>query len=212
MRTAKELWLNLGDAAFIGIISGDAIDDFDTFDDTRQLVLPAELSPFRRCRPDQGKDHQRLILRTMRPDESYDVIVTRHLVGTLVDLPAAFAEWRRLLRPCGHLLMIDGDFVTPNWIARRKKMLGLKPQMHSGDAGMAKIHREILARVWFSGGAQAQEVAELSCASGFSTVQMDTDLSAIHCTRGKHLSVVCRMERGAQHRYAIIASEHYHLT
>ncbi|MFD1797828.1 class I SAM-dependent methyltransferase [Paracoccus aurantiacus] len=144
--------------------------------------------------------------RTMEPDNSYDVIITRHLVWTLVDPPAAFAEWRRLLRSGGRLLMVDGDFVTPTWIARIRKMLGLEPRMQAGDPEMARTHREILARVWFSGGARAQEVAELISAAGFSTVQIDANLSAIHRAQGRDLPFARRLDRGAQHRYAILAS------
>lgn len=145
--------------------------------------------------------------RTMEPDQSYDVVVTRHLVWTLVDPPAAFAEWRRVLRPGGSLLMIDGDFVTPTWVARIRKLLGLaQTRSHACDDTMARTHREILSRVWFSGGAQAPEVAELIRAAGFATVHIDTDLSAIHRAQGRHLSLSRRLERGAQHRYAVLAS------
>ena len=41
-------------------------------------------------------------------------IVNRHLVWTLVDPKAAFAEWLRVLKPGGTLLIIDGDFVNSN--------------------------------------------------------------------------------------------------
>jgi 2-polyprenyl-3-methyl-5-hydroxy-6-metoxy-1,4-benzoquinol methylase len=37
--------------------------------------------------------------RTLENRETYDVVVTRHLVWTLVDPQAAFAEWFSLLKP-----------------------------------------------------------------------------------------------------------------
>lgn len=39
---------------------------------------------------------------------SFDAIVSRHVVWTLRDPAAAFANWHRLLRPGGHLVAIDG--------------------------------------------------------------------------------------------------------
>ncbi|WDR06315.1 class I SAM-dependent methyltransferase [Devosia rhodophyticola] len=55
----------------------------------------------------------RFILRdaenTMEPRQSFDVITNRHLVWTLVDPKAAFAEWFALLRPGGKLLIVDAN-------------------------------------------------------------------------------------------------------
>lgn len=44
--------------------------------------------------------------RTMEPDARYDAVVCRHLVWTLTDPPAAFADWVRILRPGGRLLAL----------------------------------------------------------------------------------------------------------
>ena len=51
--------------------------------------------------------------RTMEPDARYDAVVCRHLVWTLTDPPAAFADWVRILRPGGRLLVYDGDWTRP---------------------------------------------------------------------------------------------------
>lgn len=42
------------------------------------------------------------------PPASVDVVASRHLLWTLADPAAAFAAWRRLLRPGGRVLAIDG--------------------------------------------------------------------------------------------------------
>jgi ubiquinone/menaquinone biosynthesis C-methylase UbiE len=52
--------------------------------------------------------------QTFEERGSYNVIITRHLVWTLVDPVAAFAEWFALLKPGGRLLIVDGDFVSTN--------------------------------------------------------------------------------------------------
>ena len=51
--------------------------------------------------------------QTLEADASYDAVVNRHLVWTLVDPEAAFAEWFRVLRPAGRLLIVDADTPTP---------------------------------------------------------------------------------------------------
>jgi SAM-dependent methyltransferase len=42
------------------------------------------------------------------PPASVDAVISRHLLWTLTDLEGAFANWRRLLRPGGRVVAIDG--------------------------------------------------------------------------------------------------------
>ena len=44
------------------------------------------------------------------PDNTFDLIVTRNVTWTLTDPQAAFAEWRRVLRPGGKLLVFDANW------------------------------------------------------------------------------------------------------
>jgi ubiquinone/menaquinone biosynthesis C-methylase UbiE len=150
---------------------------------------------------------------TMEPDEAYDVIVNRHLVWTLVDPRACFAEWRRVLKPGGTLLIIDGDFVntTPlsrlfgrlaGWLAR----LGARPApAHGAGADLAATHQSILSRVHFSGGARAEAVAALLKDAGFRDIVIDDDLGAIHRAQRADFGLLKGLERAAQHRYVITA-------
>ncbi|MGN7292806.1 class I SAM-dependent methyltransferase [Rhizobium sp. SAFR-030] len=151
---------------------------------------------------------------TLEPDAAYDVITNRHLVWTLVDPEAAFREWHRLLKPAGRLLIVDGDFVNPsmlsriaNRIAERVRRLGFGAiEVQNGPApAQMETHRSILSRVYFSGGARAEAVAELLTRAGFSSVTIDTNMRAIHRAQKKHFGFLKGIERATQHRYAILA-------
>ncbi|CAN7283556.1 class I SAM-dependent methyltransferase [Rhizobium sp. LjRoot30] len=152
---------------------------------------------------------------TLEPDDSYDVIVTRHLVWTLVDPAACFAEWLRVLKPGGKLLVIDGDFVNAGLAERLVKRLAaflektgfIKEQAPHAPAVMAGTHESILSRVHFSGGARADAVCRLLGEAGFSPVTPDTNLRQIHKAQAAHFGFFKATARGLQHRYAIVAQK-----
>ena len=143
--------------------------------------------------------------RTMLPDASMDVIVTRHLVWTLVDPGAAFAEWRRVLRPGGQILIIDGDFVTRSWIGRGLARLLPKAIGQKTAGPMALRHRQILSQVFFSQGARADQVAALLREAGFKDIRIDQKFRAIHNAQARNLGLFKSLLRRSEHRYAITA-------
>jgi ubiquinone/menaquinone biosynthesis C-methylase UbiE len=152
---------------------------------------------------------------TLEPDDSYDVIVTRHLVWTLVDPKACFAEWLRVLKPGGKLLIIDGDFVNTGVAERLVKRLTailertgiLKAQAPHAPGALAGAHESILSRVHFSKGARADAVLRLLEEAGFSSVAADTNLRQIHKAQATHFGFFKAVARGLQHRYAIVAQK-----
>lgn len=144
---------------------------------------------------------------TMEPEASYDVLFTRHLVWTLVDPAAAFADWLRVLRPSGRLVIVDGDFVTrgraARWLERVERRLGLaRPP---ADLALAERHRAILSRVHFRDGARAGAVAALLAQAGFSDIRIDRRLGPINRAIGRSAGWREMLRREAQHRYLIVA-------
>lgn len=150
--------------------------------------------------------------RTLEDKECYDVLVTRHLVWTLVEPPAAFAEWFSLLKPGGRLLIVDGDFVSETWTARLRKLVerlasGTAKPAAGLDQAMAERHRSILSRLHFSRGAKADEICALLMEAGFEVPVVDIRLGAIHRAQARHLNFLKALERSTQYRYAISATK-----
>lgn len=152
---------------------------------------------------------------TLEADGAYDVVVTRHLVWTLVDPLACFREWLRVLKPGGRLLVIDGDFVNAGFAERLVKRVAVflerrrivQSEAPHDPATKAGTHESILSRVHFSGGARAEAVARLLEEAGFSHVTIDTNLRQIHKTQAASFGFFKALARGLQHRYAIIAEK-----
>ena len=145
---------------------------------------------------------------TMEPDATYDVLLTRHLVWTLVDPVAAFTEWHRVLQPGGRVVIIDGDFVTRSLAARMLAWAAARlgaSQPPQTDPAMAARHRNILDRVYFRNGARAESVANMLRQAGFTNVKVDRRLGPINRAISRHAGLFVGLSREAQHRYVISA-------
>ncbi|PKM75442.1 MAG: class I SAM-dependent methyltransferase, partial [Firmicutes bacterium HGW-Firmicutes-17] len=57
-------------------------------------------------------------------DNSYDVVINRHLVWTLPHPKKAIAEWVRVLKPGGRLIIIDGDWFHDSFSNKAKIFIG----------------------------------------------------------------------------------------
>ncbi|SEL20816.1 class I SAM-dependent methyltransferase [Pacificibacter marinus] len=145
--------------------------------------------------------------RTTLPSASMDVIVTRHLVWTLVDPMAAFAEWFRVLKPEGKLLIVDGDFVSRSLLGKIFQRMVPNGSHSAISAINAARHKDILANVHFSGGARADQVAALLYSSGYREITIDKRLAPIHRAQATQFDWRKTLLRRSEHRYAISASK-----
>ncbi|WP_225027292.1 class I SAM-dependent methyltransferase [Xinfangfangia pollutisoli] len=143
---------------------------------------------------------------TMLPDASTDVIVARYLFWTLTDPAAALADWHRILRPGGTLLLIDGDHVTPPPLARlgplMDRLLGKDPTAAHGLVTQAqwRAHAGIVARLPFRDGLRAQDLTVQLEKAGFATARRDTRIAALRPMGWRQ-----RLLRLGTHRFAISA-------
>ncbi len=52
-------------------------------------------------------------------DETFDAVINRHLLWTLPDPKQAISEWKRVLKPGGRVLILDGSWGNFNSVRRR---------------------------------------------------------------------------------------------
>ena len=82
------------------------------------------------------------------PDDSFDLVIERHVIWTLPEPTRALSEWARVLRPGGQLILVEGEWG------------GLR----AGGHGDYDAIREALP---LYGGRPAAELAEIVRAGGF---------------------------------------------
>lgn len=112
---------------------------------------------------------------TGEPTGRYDAVVCRHLVWTLPEPRVAAADWLRVLRPGGRLMVIDGDWVRlPLW-GRVRRALGhglerlLRWPVEPIDWA---AHARIMAQVHFRDGLRPEPLAALLREAGFADVRI----------------------------------------
>jgi ubiquinone/menaquinone biosynthesis C-methylase UbiE len=94
-------------------------------------------------------------------DSSADVIISRHLLWTLRQPEVALANWRRILRPRGRIILIDGFWFADS---RPEEEFGLFQRHYSN-----KIRNSLPAMKW----ERVELVAELLRHAGFSEITTD---------------------------------------
>lgn len=144
---------------------------------------------------------------TMEPRASFDVVTNRHLVWTLVDVPAAFREWFEVLKPSGKLLIVDGNMGRKSWVSHIRARLDRRPHHANLAPGMAERLQTIRSQVYFSGQMPAASVVEELRKAGFTNITVDRNLWRIHWPQARKMSFWRGLERLTQERFAICATK-----
>ena len=145
--------------------------------------------------------------RTMEPRESYDVIVNRHLVWTLVDVPAAFAEWFALLKPGGKLLIVDGNMGKKSWVSGLRKRFDPAASQTGLSTSMADRLQAIRRQVYFADQMPPEAVVAELVEAGFADPVIDRNLWGILWPQARKMGFWRGMERLTQERFAICVTK-----
>lgn len=136
------------------------------------------------------------------PDAVFDGAVTRHLVWTLTDPPAAFAAWFRVLKPGARLLVVDGDWVREGLRGRLLRRVAALLGGVAAAPADGTVHRQILARVPYHDGLTRDRLVADLLRAGF-TDPRPHGVGAIYL-RGLHGATMAeRLRLLAPKRFAV---------
>jgi ubiquinone/menaquinone biosynthesis C-methylase UbiE len=109
---------------------------------------------------------------TMMPDAAFDAVVCRHLVWTLIDPETALADWFRVLKPGGRLVIADGDWVNSSPRAKALKWLSAQIDRWRSAQPLRDqaAHDRIMAQVRFRDGLKLEELKNMVRAAGFDAI------------------------------------------
>lgn len=145
---------------------------------------------------------------TREPSGTYDAVVCRHLVWTLVDPRAALADWHRVLRPGGRLVIVDGDWVRVSRLGRLRASLA---RLLDRLAGRAEIpvdwaaHAAIMQGVHFRDGLTAKDLAPLLAEAGFTGIRA-TGLDRVRHAQRRGATLAERVRTGMYDSFALAAT------
>ena len=147
---------------------------------------------------------------TMMPDEGFDLVVSRHLVWTLLDPEAALADWCRALKPGGRVVIVDGDWVNaPKRIRARlaRFIFGCVDRLTGGAPRYdAAAHEAIISQFYFKAGLRVERLQAILERTGFTNVAI-ADLRRVHAARNHDLRFIDRLKHlyWHDHYFAISA-------
>jgi SAM-dependent methyltransferase len=109
-------------------------------------------------------------------DGTFDAVVTRHLVWTLPDAPAAFRAWHRVLRPGGRVLIVDGNWRQVPAPLRLLRALADRLESPRDDGSFGHDYADLWADLSYGSGLTAQALRRDLSGSGFAACRVHSVL------------------------------------
>ena len=142
---------------------------------------------------------------TREADASHDAIVMRHLVWTLVDPAAAFADWFRVVRPGGRIVVIDGNFVEASFRKRFQRALSQLLERMQGAKSPAidwASNNSIISRVYFNMGLTPDRLQNMLAEAGFVDFRID-DLEVVRSVQRRRAKLSDRLKLGLSESFIL---------
>lgn len=138
-------------------------------------------------------------------DASFDLAVTRHLAWTLTHPQDAYAEWLRVLKPGGRLLVVDGNFRAPKspW-QRLRNLLANWLSGRQPPQGDRDRHEAILDRLPYHDGLNAERLTNELERVGFEVVG-SLPVRRLYGRGMRGYGLAERLRQSAANRFALVA-------
>lgn len=139
-------------------------------------------------------------------DGSFDFAVTRHLAWTLTQPQAAYAEWLRVLKPGGRLLVVDGNFRAPQPPCQRlRNLLATWLSEHQMPKGDKHRHEAILNQLPYRDGLNADRLALDLQRAGFDLVGL-LPVKPLYGKGMRGYGFAERLRQSAANRFAMVVT------
>ena len=137
--------------------------------------------------------------------ENFSVVISRHLVWTLPNPSKALLAWKRVLKPEGQVMIIDGVWTPRDFAGRLRYLLvnlirRIKGSRH--HSSWKKEYSYNVNELPFFGGAQPHKIISLLQNSGFTDIKQD-DMQAILAHERRHGPLEYRIAYTKNRRYLI---------
>ena len=144
-------------------------------------------------------------------DDSFDFATTRHLAWTLTDPKAAYAEWFRVLKPGGRLLVNDGDLTQPFSRTHRAKrwIANLLSKETKRSADDQENDASIRGRLPYSNGLTALKLIEDITSQGLVYVST-LDVAPLYHQGMRAWPFTTRLRQSSENRFAIVFEKAIH--
>lgn len=139
------------------------------------------------------------------PEASFDAVISRHVAWTLPDPHQAARNWKRVLRPGGLALVIDGVWIPHNLGGRVRHMAAGFLRLCKGDASHCfwrKKYVDNLKDLPFFGGADPGRVETMFAQAGFTDHWIDPMADILGFER-RNGPVEYRITHGINRRYLV---------